>query len=360
MSALAEALDRLTARIGLTADEMHRGISDLLDGEGAEDFAAHFLTALREKGETADELEGAVRAVRDRMTPWHSGMPHQSLLDTCGTGGDGSGTINISTAAAFVAAACGVRVVKHGNRAATSRTGSSDVLAALGVEHDAEPELSRRTLTELSLAFLFAPRYHPGLARLAPVRRALPFRTVFNLIGPLCNPASPAHQLIGVPNNAHASLLAEVLSRQPHIQRAVVVTGGDGLDEITLDGPTSVWLVEAGQVNRISWIAEDFGLARQPASALVVSNGLESAQRLIQIFEGERGPARDYVVANTAAALWVATGCTLLEGAARANEAIDSGTTIRLLECYRKLAPAANPRAAYEPGLGEPPGLGAS
>jgi anthranilate phosphoribosyltransferase len=280
------------------------------------------------------------------MTSWESGRSGESLLDTCGTGGDGAGTINISTAAAFVTAACGVPVVKHGNRAATSKAGSSDVLAALGVAYDADPDLSRRTLSALSLAFLFAPRYHPGLARLAPVRRRLPFRTVFNLIGPLCNPASPPHQLVGVPNDAHAGLLAEVLSRRGHLRRAAVVTGGDGLDEITLDGPTTVRLVEAGRVEQTRWCPEDFGLARQHAGSLVVRDAGESADRLIQIFQGQRGAERDYVIANTAAALWVATKCTLLEGAARAQEAIDSGAAARLLERMRELAPAPDRYAA--------------
>ena len=283
------------------------------------------------------------------MTPWESEFARESLVDTCGTGGDGASTLNISTAAAIVAAACHVPVVKHGNRAATSRAGSSDVLAALGIAHDPEPEISRRCLAEVSLAFLFAPRYHPGLARLAPVRRSLPFRTVFNLIGPLCNPASPPYQLIGVPDDNHASLLAEVLSRQAHIRRAIVVTGGDGLDEITLDGPTTVRLVEAGQVELCRWWPEDFGLARQHAGSLIVRDALESARRLIQIFEGERGPARDYVIANTAAALRVATGCTLLEGAAEAAEAIDSGATARVLVRLREIAPAVEGRRSGEP-----------
>jgi anthranilate phosphoribosyltransferase len=340
MGSLTGALDRLRARIALSADEMHQAVGALLDGEGTETLAARFLTALRAKGETADELEGAVQAVRDRMTPWESGLARESLLDTCGTGGDGAGTLNISTAAAIVAAACQVPVVKHGNRAVTSRAGSSDVLAALGLAHDPEPEVSRKCLAEVSLAFLFAPRYHPGLARLAPVRRSLPFRTIFNLIGPLCNPASPAHQLIGVPDDIHAGLLAEALARQAHILRAVVVTGGDGLDEITLDGQTTVRLVEAGRVEHTRWGPEDFGLARQHSGSLVVRDAVESAQRLIQIFEGERGPARDYVIANTASALRVGTRCTLLEGSARAGEAIDSGAAARVLERLKELAPA--------------------
>jgi anthranilate phosphoribosyltransferase len=176
------------------------------------------------------------------------------------------------------------------------------------------------------------------------VRRSLPFRTVFNLIGPLCNPASPGNQLIGVPDNVHAGVIADTLARQPHIRRAIVVTGGDGLDEITLDGPTIVRMVEAGRVNETRWGPEDFGLKRQPAGSLVVRDARESAERLIRLFEGERGPARDYVIANSAAALHVATGCTLLEGAAQAGEAIGSGAAARVLERLRELAPAPDRR----------------
>jgi anthranilate phosphoribosyltransferase len=342
MSALTGAIQTLSAGAALSADEMHEAVEALLDGEGTAALAARFLTALRAKGETALELEGAVRAVRQRMTPWESGLARDSLLDTCGTGGDGAGTLNISTAAAIVAAACQVPVVKHGNRSATSRAGSSDVLSALGLAHDPEPEVSRKCLSEVSLAFLFAPRYHAGLARLASVRRSLPFRTVFNLIGPLCNPASPPYQLIGAPDDTRAGLLAEVLARQAHIRRAVVVAGGDGLDEITLDGPTAVRLVESGRVECARWGPDDFGLATQSAGSLVVRDSFESAQRIIQVFAGERGPARDYVIANTAAALWVATGCGLLEGASQAREAIDSGATARVLMRLRELAPAAD------------------
>jgi anthranilate phosphoribosyltransferase len=178
------------------------------------------------------------------------------------------------------------------------------------------------------------------MLRLAPVRRSLPFRTVFNLIGPLCNPASPGHQIIGVPDDAHAGLLAQVLSRQPHIVRAVVVSGSDGLDEITLSGSTSVWLVEPGQIEEARWQPEDFGLIRQGTDSLVVRDAAESAHRLIRVLEGELGPARDYVIANTAAALFTATRCTLLEGAARAAGAIDSGAARSVLSRYRELAPA--------------------
>ncbi len=227
-----------------SADQVERAIGSLLDGEVPEAVAAALLTAIRIRGETADDLEGAVRAVRRRMVGWTGPIPPEQLLDTCGTGGDGANTVNLSTAAAIVAAACDVPVVKHGNRAASGNSGSSDVLTALGVAADPGPDALARCLTELNLAFLFAPRFHPGLRGVAEVRRLLPFRTIFNLVGPLCNPASPAYQLVGTPDANRADLMAAVLARMEHVRRAAVVTGSDGLDEVTLDGPTRVLVVE--------------------------------------------------------------------------------------------------------------------
>lgn len=249
-SPLASALATISTGRSLSVSESSSAFASLLGGDVSDIITAAFLTALRVKGETADELDGAVAAVRDRMTRWESGMVAAPVLDTCGTGGDGAGTVNISTAAAIVVAACGVPVVKHGNRAATGISGSSDVLSVLGVSTNPGPDLSRRCLSELGIAFLFAPTFHPGLVRLAPVRRQLPFRTILNLVGPLCNPCSPSHQLVGVPDEKQAELVVQVLSRQEHIQCAVVVTGCDGLDEVTLDGLTRVWAVEAGRVRR--------------------------------------------------------------------------------------------------------------
>ncbi len=268
------------------------------------------------------------------------------LLDTCGTGGDGADTVNISTATAIVVAACGVPVVKHGNRAATGRSGSSDVLSALGVAVDLEPGLSRRCLAELKIAFLFAPRFHPGMARVAPVRRQLPFRTIFNLVGPLCNPAFPTHQLAGVPNEIHAQLLAEVVVRQPHICRAAVVTGWNGLDEVTLEGPTRVLVIESGRIRRDVWEPKDFGLPRTDVAAIKVRDPAESAVRLAGVFDGERGPVRDYVLANTAAALWVTGTYSLREGTDRAAIAIDSGAAARLLDRWRQLARSVGRRGS--------------
>jgi anthranilate phosphoribosyltransferase len=340
MNGLSAALQRLATGNALSAAESHGAVASLLDGEASEVTAAAFLTALRMKGETADELAGAVAAVRERMTHWETGVLRDSLIDTCGTGGDGGSTVNISTAAAIVVAACDVPVVKHGNRAASSPSGSSDVLAALGVATDPIPALLDRCLAELKIAFLFAPKFHPGLLKVVPVRRQLPFRTLFNLVGPLCNPASPPYQLIGVPTEANLDLLAQVLSRQVHIRRAVVVSGGDGLDEVTLDGPTMIRLIEPGRVQHNTWSPEDFGLKRQSASLLEIRDSSESAAHLVRLFDGEQGPVRDYVLANSAGALWVTGRFSLREGVERAASAIDSGAAARLLKRWRELAPA--------------------
>jgi anthranilate phosphoribosyltransferase len=338
---LSSALATVTAGNNLSVAQIRAAIGTMLDGEASDAEMAALLLALQSKGETADELEGAVSAVRERMIRWDSGMTAKPLLDTCGTGGDGANTVNISTAAAIVVAACGVSVVKHGNRAATSSSGSSDVLSALGVAADLEPVLSRRCLSELKIAFLFAPRFHPGMARVAPVRRQLRFRTIFNLVGPLCNPACPTHQLAGVPTEIQAELLAQVIARQSHLIRAAVVTGCDGLDEVTLDGPTQVRIIDSGDVRREIWEPEDFGLPRSGLAAIKVRNPVESAASLRRAFEGEKSPVRDYILANSAAALWVTGQCSLREGTGLAASAIDSGAATRLLDRWRQLAPAS-------------------
>jgi anthranilate phosphoribosyltransferase len=316
----------------LSSDEAERAIGALLDGAVSEAASAALLTAIRVRGETPDELEGAVRAVRSRMIGWDSPIPSDRLLDTCGTGGDGASTVNLSTAAAIVAAACGVPVVKHGNRAASGNSGSSDVLAALGVAADPGPEAVARCLVDLKIAFLFAPRFHPGLRLVAPVRRHLPFRTLFNLVGPLCNPASPGYQLVGTTDEGRAGLIAAVLARMPHIRRAAVVTGSDGLDEVTLNGVTRVLVVESGDIRSLSWTPEEFGLARQGAAELRVSGPEDSAARIRRTLAGEPGPVRDYLLANAAAALWVIESSPLREATARAASAIDSGTAARLVD----------------------------
>jgi anthranilate phosphoribosyltransferase len=331
MDPATDCLPALSRGGTLSPDETDAAIGAMLDGAVPEAVTAAFLTAIRVRGETPDELEGAVRAVRSRMTAWHSPIPPDRLLDTCGTGGDGASTVNLSTAAAIVVAACGVPVVKHGNRAASGNSGSSDVLTALGVAADPGPEAAARGLAELNIAFLFAPRFHPGLREVAPVRRQLPFRTLFNLVGPLCNPGSPGYQLVGTTDEGRVRLIAAVLARMPHVRRAAVVTGSDGLDEVTLDGPTRILVIESGTIRELSWTPEEFGLARQGAAGLRVDGPEDSADRIRRTLAGEPGPVRDYLLANAAAALWVVDPGPLSDRVARAAGAIDGGTAERLL-----------------------------
>ena len=335
---LLEALGVLGCRRPLTEAQSKAAVGSIMSGDAPEPMVAAFLAALRVKGESAEELAGAVEAVRERMTGWEAFVGLPPALDTCGTGGDGANTVNISTASAVVVAACGVPVAKHGNRSASGNSGSAEVLTELGVDVEAAPGLLRRCLGELGLTFLFAPRFHPALRFAAPVRRQLPFRTLFNMIGPLANPARPAYQLIGVPDERQADLMAAAIARLG-VVRAAVVTGSDGLDEVSLDGPTRVCWVESGEVSRRDWALEEFGLAPVRAGDLRVSGPAESATRLKGIFAGSKGPDRDTVLANAAAALLVAGRVeTLGHGVVRAARAIDEGAAIRLLERWGRMS----------------------
>jgi anthranilate phosphoribosyltransferase len=336
------AVERLATGESLAISEAQEATAQILGGGASDALTAAFLAALRIKGECSAELLGAVRAIRAEMVPWIADRDPAGLLDTCGTGGDGASTVNVSTAAAIVSAACGVPIVKHGNRAASGSSGSSDVLAALGVAVDVEPIVQRSCFQELGIAFLFAPRYHPGLRVVAAVRRELPFRTLFNLVGPLCNPASPGFQLVGVPREPQADLMAGALAGMPHINRAVVVTGEDGLDEVTLDGPTQVRVVEDGTIRSEIWYPENFGLERVRADELRIESPSESALKIQRLLLGEKGPIRRIVLANVAAALWtVGKFDRLPDAVAHAEEAIDSGTAAHLVERWAELTHSA-------------------
>jgi anthranilate phosphoribosyltransferase len=291
---------------------------------------AAFLTALRVRGETPDDLAAAAEVLREHMVPLDTGG--RAVLDTCGTGGDGRGTFNISTAAALVVAGCGVPVVKHGNRGVSSSSGSSDVLAALGVYVEAEPTVAARCLAEAGMAFCFAPRFHPAMRHVAEVRRRLRFRTLFNLVGPLANPARAAYQLIGVGRPELLDLMAAALARLG-ASNAYVVHGAGGLDEVSLAGATAVRHVRGDEVRSMAWSPEDFGLPRSEVSGLEAADPASSAGRIRAILAGEPGPATDVVVANAAAALLAAERVADLRAGVRlARAALTEGLARQVLE----------------------------
>jgi anthranilate phosphoribosyltransferase len=304
-------------------------IGAIMQGELPDDDVARFLLALRDKGETAAEIAGAARAMRANMRAIQS--PFTTFVDTCGTGGDGARTFNISTAAAIVTAAAGIPVAKHGNRSISSRSGSADVLASLGVNIAAELPVVERCLRELRIGFCFAPLFHPAMKRVAEVRMTLGVPTIFNLLGPLANPANAPHQLLGVGKPKLQPLLADALQRLGTV-RSVVVSGADGLDEVTLATTTNVSLVEPTNITELEWSPETFGLTRAPLDSMLIDGPEQSAELIRRVLNNEVGPARDIVVLNTAAALWTAGHVSdPLAATQLAQEAIASGKSLELL-----------------------------
>lgn len=326
-------LDQLTAQLiagnDLTRDEMTAAVDQMMRGATPPNEIAAFLLALQAKGETVAEITGAALAMRQHMTPVRT--TRSGVVDTCGTGGVGSALFNVSTSAAIVAAACGVPVAKHGNRSVTSKSGSADVLAALGVKIDCAPEVVERCLDELGLCFCFAQSMHPAMKHVGPVRKQLGVQTIFNLLGPLCNPAGAPFQVMGVGRPELRSKLASVLQALG-CKHAVAVTGTDGLGELTLTGETFVSEVTPQGVREFVWTPEDFGLARAGTESMLVDGPEASATMIRDVLAGTPGPARDIVILNAAAALWTAGyAATPPVCAARAAEAIDNGTARQLL-----------------------------
>jgi anthranilate phosphoribosyltransferase len=314
---------------------MDQAVNSMMQGEWSHQQVAVFLTALHTRGETVDEVVGAASAMRSNMTAIQS--RRDDLIDTCGTGGDGSATFNISTAAAFVVAGAGRPVAKHGNRSITSKTGSADVLAELGVCIDPPVSIVERCLEQVGICFCFAPMLHPAMKHVAPVRKELEFPTIFNLLGPLCNPAGAPFQLLGVGKQELRPLLAEALSGLG-TERAIIVTGADGLDEVTLTGPTDVLMITEGQISEFQWTPEEFDIARHDLESMRVENAEQSAEVVRRVLSGEPGPARDIVILNAAAALWVADpDLTLPTCRTLAAEAIDTGAAAEKVERLKEL-----------------------
>jgi len=336
---ISEAIEKLKQNASLSRPEARSVMEELLSGRLDDEQIVALLVALREKGETTDELVGFAEVMRARAREVleragvriNASVDSGELLDTCGTGGDGRGTINISTAAALVVAACGVPVAKHGNRSISSRCGSADVLEALGVAIDLPLEHIPACLEKVGMVFLFAPHLHLATRHVMNARRSIRTKTIFNLLGPLTNPLGARVQLAGVYDQARTEMLAEALGAVG-TARAFVVAGSDGIDEITLTGPTKVSEYDSGKILTRLILPEDFGLARASSEAL--GGDPESNARLLtQILNGRKSPLKNYILANASAALVAAKKAAgFREGVAMAQKAIDSGGALLILE----------------------------
>lgn len=340
---MTRLLQKLAHRHDLTTDEAAAAMAEIMGGRATPALIAALLVGLVMKGERPEEIVGFARAMRAEAVGFDTGG--RAVFDTCGTGGDHTGSFNISTAMAFVVAACGVPVAKHGNRSVSSRCGSADVLEALGVDVAAAPSRMEAALREAGIAFLFAPTFHPSMRHAGPTRRELGLRTAFNLLGPLTNPAQPRRQLVGVPRPELTELLARSLALLGS-ERAWVVHGADGLDEISLSGHTKVSECRDGVVQTFYVHPSDYGLRKAPAAAMRGGDATENAGIVRRVLEGTAGPARDVVLLNAGAALLIAGHAeSVRAGIEDAVHAIGSGAALDRLE---RLA-AQCPRAAGEP-----------
>src|SRR5882757_1095506 len=322
MDDLKSIIGKVATGATLTRDEAASAFNSMMSGEATPSQMGGLLMALRVRGETVDEITGAVSAMRSKML--RVAAP-QDAVDIVGTGGDGSGSVNVSTCASFIVAGAGVPVAKHGNRALSSRSGAADVLASLGVKIDLSPEQVGHCVKEVGIGFMFAPSHHPAMKNVGPTRVELATRTIFNLLGPLSNPAGVKRQMVGVFSRQWVEPLAIVLKNLGS-ERAYVVHGSDGLDEITICGPTSVASLETGEVRLFEITPEDVGLKRAKPEALRGGDADHNAKALLAVLKGKAGPFRDVAVLNAAAGLVVAGKAKdLAQGVALAQKSIDSG-----------------------------------
>ncbi|MEA2463067.1 MAG: anthranilate phosphoribosyltransferase [Acidobacteriota bacterium] len=331
---IGAAIKRAVEGQDLGRDEMYEVFGHVMDGRTSDVQKSALLVALRMKGETADEITGAAMAMRDRVTPIDLGEDNTriNLVDTCGTGGDGRGTFNVSTIAALVAAGAGANVAKHGNRAVSSSCGSADLLSALGVQIDLDAARMTEVLRRVGIAFLFAPKLHPAMSAVAGIRRELGVRTIFNLLGPLTNPAFARRQVLGVYAERLVETVAHVLAALG-AEHALVVHSRDGLDEISVSAPTHVCEVRGGEVRAYDLTPDELGLGLHDLSALAGGDARENAGIARDILSGGNGARHDIVVANAGAALYVAgLAPSIRDGVALAHESLASGAARRKLE----------------------------
>ena len=329
---ITDAIRKLTERKDLTAEESVAAMNEIMGGEATPAQVAAFIVALRMKGETPEEIAGCARVMREKAQRIDPGPSDCDVVDTCGTGGDGRHTFNISTAAALVTAGAGVTVAKHGNRAVSSKSGSADVLKDLGVNIQADVPCVEKCLREARIGFLFAPLMHGAMKHAIGPRREIGVRTVFNILGPLTNPAGAECQVLGVYDPALVPVMANVL-RNLGSKRCLIVHGEDGLDEITITGQTQVAELKGGEIETYAIAPEDVGLAAADLSDLLVESVEEATAALRGVLAGETGPKRDVVLMNAGAAILVSGAVdTLAEGVAKAAESIDSGAAKDTLE----------------------------
>ena len=326
---IQDATETLVNGQSLTADQAAAAMDEIMSGQATPAQFGAFVTALRMKGETVDEVAGMARVMREKSLHVEFEGP---LLDTCGTGGDGAGTFNVSTTVGLVAAGAGVTVAKHGNRAMSGACGSADVLEALGVNIDLSPEGVSRCMEEAGFGFMFAQRYHPSMRFAAGPRREIGIRTVFNILGPITNPAGAAHQVIGVADPSVGEKMALVL-RSLGSKHAIIVHGSDGLDEVTPGGETLFWEMKDGRVTTGTITPEQLGFERASPDALRIGSPEESAAMVKAVLSGAQGPARDVVLMNASVALLAADRVTSLQdGMSMAAESIDSGAANQSLQ----------------------------
>ena len=315
----------------LSEAEAEQAFGDMLDGKPSEEEIARFLSDMSDRGEHAEEITGAARAMRQRLIPIEAPA---NAIDVCGTGGDGHHTLNVSTAVSLVVAACGVPVAKHGNRAASSKAGAADTLEALGLDMDAAGRTAEHTLREIGICFLFAKNHHPAMARIQPIRQKLGKRTIFNLMGPLSNPARVRRQLIGIARPAYVPIYADAMARLG-TERTFIVSGDEGLDELSLDEGNELADVQGREVFMKRVSADDAGLPHAPVEAIRGGDAQHNAKALEALLMGAPGPYRDAVLFNAAGALIVAGEAeSWTEGLEEAAEALDKGLAKALLDCW--------------------------
>ena len=332
---IKEAIEKAVSGHSLSLEEAAAVMREIMDGEATPAQLGAFLTALRLKGETAQEIAGMANVMREKALKV---QVDGTLVDTAGTGGDGKGSFNISTAAAFVAAASGLKVAKHGNRAASGSCGSADVLEALGVKIDLGPEGVKRCIEEVGFGFMFAPAFHPAMRYAAPVRREIGIRTVFNILGPLTNPAGAQCQLLGIADSSLGAVMAEAL-KLTGSQHSLVVHGQDGLDEFTLGANTQVWEVRDGSINSYTVSPEELDMLRVSVEELKGGDQEQNARILRRLFQGEQGLVRDVVLLNSAAVLMIGGKASALrDGIGLARDAIDSGQALNVVDALVELS----------------------